>query len=146
MFRRSHAVRRLCPMHQNYFQTQVMSRAASKQSSQDTPVEGDTIEGWLIQSLMIILHLLQKKLCPKWVHCPEKHWLRNKKEKRRLDREPFECEATIVTGCYFRKNGILMRKWRPPEVPTSHEWKGKNQALLPMYQSILPMEHPWLDI
>ena len=26
-----------------------------------------------------------------------------------------EQEAAMVPGCYFRKNGILMRKWRPPQ-------------------------------
>ena len=34
-----------------------------------------------------------------------------------------EHEATMVPGCYFQKNGILMRKWRPPEVLAPHEWK-----------------------
>ena len=57
-----------------------------------------------------------------------------------------EEEATTMPGCYFRKNGVLMRKWRPPEVPASHEWK---VVLPPMYRSdvlSLAHEHQWLDI
>ena len=34
-----------------------------------------------------------------------------------------EREATKVPVCYFIKNGILMRKWRPPDVAASHKWK-----------------------
>ena len=45
-----------------------------------------------------------------------------------------ENEAAMVPGCYFRKDGILMRKWRPPEVPASHEWKV-------IYQIVLPTKH-----
>jgi len=37
----------------------------------------------------------------------------------------------MVPGCYYQKNGILMRKWRPPEDPASHEWKVIYQVVLP---------------
>ncbi len=33
-----------------------------------------------------------------------------------------ETEATEVPLCYFIKNEILMRKWRPPEVHVGDEW------------------------
>ena len=54
-----------------------------------------------------------------------------------------EKEATTVPGCYFWKSGILMRKWRPPEVPASHEWKVVYQVVLPpMYRSdVLSLAH-----
>ena len=29
-----------------------------------------------------------------------------------------ECEVSQNPTCYFRKNGVLIRKWRPPHVPT----------------------------
>jgi len=54
-----------------------------------------------------------------------------------------EKEATIVPWCYFWKNGVLMRKWRPPEVPASHEWKVIFQVVLPsLYRNdVLSLAH-----
>ena len=54
-----------------------------------------------------------------------------------------EREASIVPGCFFRQNGVLMRKWRPPEVPASHEWKVIYQVVLPrVYRSnVLSLAH-----
>ena len=34
-----------------------------------------------------------------------------------------ENETSHVPICYYTKNGILMRKWRPPDVPANDEWK-----------------------
>ena len=34
-----------------------------------------------------------------------------------------EREATKIPVCYFIENGILLRKWQPPDVAASHEWK-----------------------
>ena len=42
-----------------------------------------------------------------------------------------EKEAAVIPICYFWKQGVLMRKWRPPEVPVSDEWKVVYQIVLP---------------
>ena len=42
-----------------------------------------------------------------------------------------EKEAVTIPSCYFLKEGMLMRKWRTPEVPTSDEWKVVYQIVLP---------------
>ena len=42
-----------------------------------------------------------------------------------------EKEAAVIPICYFWKQGVLMRKWRPPEVPASDEWKVVYQIVLP---------------
>ena len=36
-----------------------------------------------------------------------------------------------MPGYYFWKNGILMRKWRPPDIPASQEWKVIDQVEIP---------------
>ena len=41
-----------------------------------------------------------------------------------------EKEAAVIPICYFWKQGVLMRKWRPPEVPASDEWKVVYQIVL----------------
>ena len=33
-----------------------------------------------------------------------------------------EKEVSQVPVCYFPKNGILMRKWRPPDLSADTEW------------------------
>jgi hypothetical protein len=54
-----------------------------------------------------------------------------------------ETEATEVPVCYFIKNGILMRKWRPPEVPANDEWSVNYQIVVPKSyrQEILSLAH-----
>ena len=39
-------------------------------------------------------------------------------------------EAAVMPVCYFWKQGVLMRKWKPPEVPASDEWKVVYQIVL----------------
>ncbi|MES9950010.1 MAG: RNase H-like domain-containing protein [Candidatus Thiodiazotropha sp.] len=45
--------------------------------------------------------------------------------------------------CYYIKNGILMRKWRPPDVPADDEWTVNHQIVVPkIYRSeILSLAH-----
>ena len=43
-----------------------------------------------------------------------------------------ENETSHVPVCYYTKNGILMRKWRPPDVPANDEWKVVHQIVIPM--------------
>ena len=45
-----------------------------------------------------------------------------------------EKEAAVVPCCYFKNEGILMRKWRPPEAPASHDCKV-------VYQVVIPKKH-----
>ena len=54
-----------------------------------------------------------------------------------------EREAAKVPVCYFIKNGILMRKWWPPDVAASHEWKVIYQIVVPppYQQDILSLAH-----
>ena len=42
-----------------------------------------------------------------------------------------EQEASQVPVCYFTKHGILMRKWRPPDVPADDEWTVNYQIVVP---------------
>ena len=42
-----------------------------------------------------------------------------------------EDEISSVPCCYYKKNGVLMRKWRPPDVPSDAEWAVKHQVVLP---------------
>ena len=42
-----------------------------------------------------------------------------------------EQEARDYPVCYFMKNGVLMRKWRPPHVPSTQEWEITYQIVVP---------------
>lgn len=42
-----------------------------------------------------------------------------------------EEEAQVNPVCYFKKSGILMRKWRPPNIPTTDDWKVTYQIVIP---------------
>ena len=54
-----------------------------------------------------------------------------------------EDEIPSVPCCYYKKNGVLMRKWRPPDVPSDAEWAVKHQVVLPKsYRNgVLSMAH-----
>ena len=42
-----------------------------------------------------------------------------------------ENEISQVPVCYYVKNGILMRKWRPPDVSAADEWTVNHQIVIP---------------
>ena len=42
-----------------------------------------------------------------------------------------EKETSQVPVCYYVKNGILMRKWRPPDVSAEDEWTVNHQIVIP---------------
>ena len=42
-----------------------------------------------------------------------------------------EKEISQVPVCYYVKNGILMRKWRPPDVSAEDEWTVNHQIVVP---------------
>ena len=52
-------------------------------------------------------------------------------------------ELDKVPVGYYVRNGVFMRKWRPPNVPTSEEWSVVHQIVMPkVYQSeILKLAH-----
>jgi hypothetical protein len=54
-----------------------------------------------------------------------------------------EIEAAVDPVCYFIQNGVLMRKWRPPDVSADDEWAFRYQIIVPKsYQSeILSLAH-----
>ena len=54
-----------------------------------------------------------------------------------------EEEARTLPVCFFMKSGVLMRKWRPPDVPSDNEWKVLYQIVVPTsYRShILSLAH-----
>ena len=39
-------------------------------------------------------------------------------------------EAEEVPVCFYKQNGVLMRKWRPPDAPESDEWKAVHQIVV----------------
>ena len=54
-----------------------------------------------------------------------------------------ESEVSSNPICYFIKNGVLMRKWRPPDISAEDEWAIKYQVVIPKaYRvEILSMAH-----
>ena len=42
---------------------------------------------------------------------------------------PQEAEQNPV--CFYKQNGVLMRKWRPPNTPANDEWKIVHQIVVP---------------
>ena len=54
-----------------------------------------------------------------------------------------EDEISQVPMCYYTKNGILMRKWRPLDVPADDEWAVYHQIVVPkLYRhEILSIAH-----
>ena len=52
-------------------------------------------------------------------------------------------EIAKVSVGYFLRDGVLMRKWRPPDIPANEEWAVLNQIVVPkVYRDeILSMAH-----
>ena len=48
-----------------------------------------------------------------------------------LERAFDEKEIDQVPVCFYVKNGILMRKWRPPDVSAEDEWTVHHQIVVP---------------
>ena len=51
--------------------------------------------------------------------------------KKLMSRSVSEEEALDYPCCYYFKFGVLMRKWRPHEVPSDHSWETVSQIVLP---------------
>ena len=50
---------------------------------------------------------------------------------------------SCVPVCFYVHNGVLMRKWRPVDVPANEEWTIKHQIVLPRpyIHNVLSMAH-----
>ena len=48
-----------------------------------------------------------------------------------FSRSVSESEVSQNPTCYFTKNGVLMKTWRPPHVPTEEEWAVQYQMIVP---------------
>ena len=59
------------------------------------------------------------------------------------DKALTEEEAEQVPVCYFRKSGVLMRKWRPPDVSPEEDWKVVTQIVVPKVyrKEVLSLAH-----
>ena len=42
-----------------------------------------------------------------------------------------ENEVSQNPVCPFTRNGVLMRKWRPPDIPVEDEWAVEHQIVAP---------------
>lgn len=61
-----------------------------------------------------------------------------------IEKSVTEEEAATFPVCYFKKHGVLMRKWRPPDVAADEEWAVKYQIVVPKAcnrSEILSMSH-----
>ena len=54
-----------------------------------------------------------------------------------------EAEATQSPTCFYKKGGILMRKFRPVDAPADQEWRTTHQVVIPppLRQQILEIAH-----
>ena len=52
-------------------------------------------------------------------------------------------EAKFESECYYTNNGVLIRKWRPPQVPDEYDWAEYHQIVVPQSyrHEILSMAH-----
>ena len=48
-----------------------------------------------------------------------------------FSRSVSETQVSHNLTCYFTKNGVLMKMWRPPDVPTEEEWALHYQMIVP---------------
>ena len=68
----------------------------------------------------------------------------NDQELTRLAQEAVkEDEVGMNPNCYFKQSGVLMRKWRPKDVPASDTWKTVFQIVVPQSkrQNVLKVAH-----
>lgn len=68
----------------------------------------------------------------------------NDPEVARLAQEAVDDDELGVTPeCSFKKSGVLMRKWRPRDVPATETWRTLFQIVVPQSkrQDVLSMAH-----
>jgi hypothetical protein len=49
-----------------------------------------------------------------------------------FDETVSEQEYADLPTCYYVKSGLLMRKWRPPDVPADEDWRVFHQIVVPV--------------
>lgn len=81
------------------------------------------------------ISLTRKQLIKEQISDPELSGLRDKAL-------PDDEIAKVPVG-YYLKDGVLMRKWRPPDIPANEDWAVINQVVVPkVYRNeILSMAH-----
>ena len=42
-----------------------------------------------------------------------------------------EADAAVTRVCYYTKDGVLMRKWSPLDMPANDEWRVISQIVVP---------------
>ena len=47
-----------------------------------------------------------------------------------FSRRVSESEVSQNPTCYFTKNGVPMKMWRPPDIPTEEEWAVQYQMIV----------------
>jgi len=54
-----------------------------------------------------------------------------------------ENEVHKYANCFYRQSGVLMRKWRPPDVPANEDWQISHQIVLPqkLQEEVLALAH-----
>lgn len=52
-------------------------------------------------------------------------------------------EAEEVPVCFYKHNGVLMRKWRPPDAPATDEWQIVHQVVVPRiyHREVISLAH-----
>jgi len=52
-------------------------------------------------------------------------------------------EAEDIPVCFYRRNGVLMRKWRPLDAPASDEWQIVHQIVVPKiyHREVISLAH-----
>ncbi|PIK50976.1 hypothetical protein BSL78_12144 [Apostichopus japonicus] len=52
-------------------------------------------------------------------------------------------EAEEVPVCFYKRNGVLMRKWRPPDAPATDEWQVIHQIVVPKvyHREVISIAH-----
>jgi hypothetical protein len=60
-----------------------------------------------------------------------------------FDKALSEAEAACMPVCYYLKNCVLIRKWRPSDVSADEEWTVKHQIVVPLsyWSDILSIAH-----
>ena len=74
----------------------------------------------------------------------------NKEPSSLMEEAVDEDEATRQGNCFYIKSGVLIKKWRPPDVPASDDWQVVQQIVLLHYcrHSVISVAHDplWVDI
>ena len=129
--------------------TRAMSKKASQESSEDKPTESvsksqksnelvyDLEDTFLTQLNDEVENTSQSENSNDSLHDPLSHdklilEQENEPELREISKRALNSqEAEQNPVCFYKQNGVLMRKWRPPDAPADEEWKVVHQIVVP---------------